>query len=1254
LRDRANTSARFLTALCFSIVAVFAALASPALAAQTHPYTGTSFGPDGVGGTGNFERVQGIAVDPANGDTYVYDGGAGKIFKFNSAGAPVNFSVTGTNAISGVGGGAGGAEYEIALAAAGSPGGTAGDIYLANNGGAIHVYSPAGAELGELDQGGETCGVATDPSGNFYAGVYSSTINKYTPSANPPINTDKTATGSASVGLCNVAADGLGNVYAANFSAGLYKLEGIGDTSPTKVDPSANTMAIAPGSNDLYADRGNEVFQYDSAGTLIGSFGNGDISGSHGVAVNSGASKIYVGTATKVKVFGPSTTVPDAITEAADAITRTTATLHGTVGAAGGPDATCVFQYVTESAFFEHGFEGASEKPCAPAGPFSGSGTTAVSTTVTGLSTTTGYRFRLLATSSNGSNGGEVRSFSTPGAVNVLTDPATDVTASGATLHGTVNPEGTELEECSFEYRHGFGTYDSLPCAESPATIGSGNSPVSVHVDLTGLVGGTEYEFRLAGRNEFGSSQSSNENFKTLGPSVVGSLTVSSLDTRAKFTGQVNPNSESTTYRFEYVTKVDFESSGFANAEEAPVGGASAGSGSAEVEVEAEVDGLQPNTAYVSRLIANNASGNAASPLVEFRTNSPPTSGLPDGRSYEEVTPPTAFEKNAATMIISGQNEAYSSPSGDAVTYRNITGAGETESSFIFPLYIARRGADDWTSAGFNPPASLGTNGKALAFTEDLRAGYTMESTYGGTGGIYLYEFETHKLTTIFQSLDFNIYDTNTKVAAESAGGGVVLLQSSDELTSDAVSGKDNVYAWTKSTGKIQLVSILPDGTPAAGASAGPFGFGNYYNENVINRDGTKAFFTAQEDGQIYMRTNPASSSGTTTLISASQKTNGTDPNGPQPAEFLEATRDGRFVFFASHSALTNDANTGAFDQGQDIYRYDTSTGELIDLAPEPNQAGSETLGLSGISSDGSYAYFVAQSVLAPGATEEEPNLYVWHQDEGLKYVATLSYSDEERGWTNKRVAGEQKTARVAADGHSILFFTSSQTERNPRGEAEVYRWEFGEAGATCVSCNPTGLNPSVDATLQETPFPPSTGPSKAVATRNLSADGKRVVFSTSEALVPNDVNGVEDVYEWEANGKGSCRSELQNGGCLYLISTGTSPENSYVSEISEDGNDIFFFTGQRLVGQDKDDLGDEYDARVGGGLPSQNPAPVRPCEGEACRSAATAPTAALPRGTSTFSGSGNEKSNKKKHHKKKHRKSKSHKKSHRKAGGNR
>ena len=45
-----------------------------------------------------------------------------------------------------------------------------------------------------------------------------------------------------------------------------------------------------------------------------------------------------------------------------------------------------------------------------------------------------------------------------------------------------------------------------------------------------------------------------------------------------------------------------------------------------------------------------------------------------------------------------------------------------------------------------------------------------------------------------------------------------------------------------------------------------------------------------------------------------------------------------------------------------------------------------------------------------------------------------------------------------------------------------------------------------------------------------------RVFFDSSDALVPGDVNGLLDVYEWRENGVDGCES-LQ--GCVSFISSG-------------------------------------------------------------------------------------------------------------------
>jgi hypothetical protein len=178
------------------------------------------------------------------------------------------------------------------------------------------------------------------------------------------------------------------------------------------------------------------------------------------------------------------------------------------------------------------------------------------------------------------------------------------------------------------------------------------------------------------------------------------------------------------------------------------------------------------------------------------------------------------------------------------------------------------------------------------------------------------------------------------------------------------------------------------------------------------------------------------------------------------------------------------------------------------------------------------------------------------------------------------------------------------------------------------------------------------------VLSRNLSADGDRVFFESTDALVAADINGEEgcpivggqhqqypackDVYEWEANGRGSCHSDVQGGGCLYLISTGRSKEPSLFGDASESGKDVFVFTASRLVGQDQDDLLDAYDAREGGGLASQSAPEVGPCDGESCKGQPAPVPANQSPGSAGFAGPGDPipvRHHKKKHHKKKHHK---------------
>jgi hypothetical protein len=138
---------------------------------------------------------------------------------------------------------------------------------------------------------------------------------------------------------------------------------------------------------------------------------------------------------------------------------------------------------------------------------------------------------------------------------------------------------------------------------------------------------------------------------------------------------------------------------------------------------------------------------------------------------------------------------------------------------------------------------------------------------------------------------------------------------------------------------------------------------------------------------------------------------------------------------------------------------------------------------------------------------------------------------------------------------------------------------------------------------------------------RYLSDDG-RVFFDSSDALVPGDVNGKEDVYEWEVDGLGQNVYEYR-GGQVYLISTGKSYRNSYLIGSSENGSDVFFTTAEQLVPQDTDTQRDVWDARVDGGFPAPAP-PATVCEGEACQGPAAAPPVFGAPASASISGPGN------------------------------
>lgn len=358
---------------------------------------------------------------------------------------------------------------------------------------------------------------------------------------------------------------------------------------------------------------------------------------------------------------------------------------------------------------------------------------------------------------------------------------------------------------------------------------------------------------------------------------------------------------------------------------------------------------------------------------------------------------------------------------------------------------------------------------------------------------------------------------------------------------------------------------------------------------------------------------------------------------------------------------------------GQDLYQYNTVTRKLTDITVDPYAGKSAYVqGVLGTSEDGSYVYFAARGALTEGAVETSNeqaivpentfDIYVWHNGE-TRLVVTL----KENPGTNILTSGREadawsmgpayRTSRVSPNGRYLAFESAKPltapgitTPSTPYGCehglgenfekgasvafeqlteygkycAQVFEYDAASETVVCASCDPNGFPPTGNSVVPGVvnTYSATSGWSSPTQQQRYLTDDGRLFFNSTAALVARDTNDEEDVYEYEPAGIGGCGGR---SACLSLISGGTSSDPSQFMDADADGSDIFFVTHDKLVGSDGDAQGDLYDARVSGGLASQNPEDIPPCSGEACRSAASsAPSIYGAPASQAFAGSGN------------------------------
>jgi hypothetical protein len=569
-----------------------------------------------------------------------------------------------------------------------------------------------------------------------------------------------------------------------------------------------------------------------------------------------------------------------------------------------------------------------------------------------------------------------------------------------------------------------------------------------------------------------------------------------------------------------------------------------------------------------------------ANAVLRAQNNS---SGLPDCRAYEMVSPPykEGFPIDQQTFNDDGAVAFVSTG------FINGGGTGTAATQ-----YIATRSAAGWTTVAPNLPTGIYDTAigfGAAGLSSDLRSALWISGRHVAPVDDTAYYYLTGPNGSV------------TRVGPGTVPGNVegpATVAASADLS-------HIVFAHGLGSGSPQnaeLYELVGTGNTGPGRPVSVNNHGQQVPPEAcrsgMSVDGRVIFFASScREGvsQLWARVGGAA----TVAVSGSECTRPVDDpagacNGVSSARFEGSAVDGSRVFFSTDQQLVD----GDVDAGTDLYVCEIPGGVPAPVGDANScSALREVSGVEGLSArvqsvpavseDGSRVYFVAKGVLADNlgtsnapAVDGQANLYLWSSDAAhpggqIRFVADVTDPDPGAGGV-----ASVANARMTPDGRYLVFGTSAALvtagpgDDTDGGAADLYRYDAVTGAMVRVSTGVSGSGGNtagMDAANSE-------------GRGTMTSDGSTIVFVTAEALSGSDIDGVADVYAWH-DGRVSLISDGQTGGRRGWV--------------TPSGRDIFFSSGGRLTALDGDVNDDIYDARVGGGFDLTRPVP---CFGDSCR----------------------------------------------------
>ena len=820
------------------------------------------------------------------------------------------------------------------------------------------------------------------------------------------------------------------------------------------------------------------------------------------------------------------------------------------------------------------------------------------------------------------------------------------VSPSSAKLSAEIDPAGADTR-----YYFQYGTVDckSSPssCTDVPAApgvdIGSGFTDQSVAVTLQGLEPSTTYYYRVLAANEHGQAEGA-ETFGSLTtpPNAAGLL----LDSRA----------------WEMVSPAEKDGSGIEplRNEGGLVQAAEDGNSITYVANGPIVPEPEGNRApYPTQAIATRGpSGWASQEIVTPRTKG-------EGFNPGEAPEYRFFSGDLSQGLVQPDNSAESEP------FEQPPLSGEaTEKT----MYVRDTGTGQYVPLVTPESDTAGTKfGGKLEFvdaTQDMSRvvlSSDVPLTAGAAAGLYEWQ-SGQPLQPVSVLPDgtaalepvLGAESHNVRGALSDDGKRVFWTGESETPVGETTETVRHLYMRDTSTGQTLQIDAATPPIEEPGEEEGEVGF------QAANREGTKVFFTdtarLTEDSEL------APVPGVPGNPADLYECEVVEENGAPTCKLSDLTVDHNAVEYAD---VLNVAPAVSEDGS---YVYVVANGVLAAGAKPGHCVHSdEEIPISGATCS---LYVLHEGTITFIATLSNEDSGDWGSTEG---AGPRGESIEPRPDLADVTAG------TSPDGEYLAFMSEepltaydnidSNRAANGSRDEEVYLYDASSKLIVCASCNPSGapphgvfdtakageglgllvdrrrdwsagegVNASTDHWLAGslpgwTPLG-SADLAEALRQPRYLSNAGRLFFDAADPLVHVEQGrtreetvdgedaevGVESVYEYEPPGVGTCAHE---DGCVGLISSGASGQESAFLDASATGDDAFFVTAQPLVAEDHDTNFDLYDARV---CSSQSPcltsdeASSRPCESsDSCRPAEPPSQASdRPSGSATFSGPGN------------------------------